>query len=253
VPVHPEGDLNDIELAWFRKYLTDEEQPETEAAPVRIFVMGTNQWRDESEWPLSRAVPTRMFLHSGEALGTSAPAGGDGPSTFTYDPASPVPTVGGATALLSAFPNGPWDQSKLEARSDVLVFTSDPLDEDLEVTGPVRAVLHAESSAPSTDWVVRLCDVHPDGRSFNICDGILRVDANADQRAPHEIDLWATSNVFMRGHRLRVHVTSSSFPRWDRNLNTGQQHIARLETARQSVYHDAARASYVELPVIPAG
>jgi putative CocE/NonD family hydrolase len=111
-------------------------------------------------------------------------------------------------------------------------------------------VFYAESSAPSTDWVARLCDVHPDGRSFNLCDGILRITRDADTCQRHEIDLWSTSNVFLRGHRLRVHVTSSSFPRWDRNLNTGDQTDARCEVARQRIYHNAEHASYVELPVI---
>jgi hypothetical protein len=122
--------------------------------------------------------------------------------------------------------------------------------EDFEVTGRVRVILHAESSATSTDWVARLCDVHPDGRSLNLCDGILRVGSGAQTCARYEIDLWSTSNVFLRGHRLRVHVTSSSFPRWDRNLNTGNQRESRHDVARQRIYHDAARPSYIELPVI---
>jgi uncharacterized protein len=142
------------------------------------------------------------------------------------------------------------DQARVEDRDDVLVFTSFPLAEDIEVTGRVRVVIHAASSAPSTDWVARLCDVHPDGRSFNICDGILRVSEGADECAAREIDLWSTSNVFLRGHRLRVHVTSSSFPRWDRNLNTGNQRESRHQAARQRVHHTAGRPSYIELPVI---
>jgi putative CocE/NonD family hydrolase len=114
----------------------------------------------------------------------------------------------------------------------------------------VRILVHAESSAPSTDWVARLCDVHPDGRSFNLCDGILRVRDGAQECRQHEIDLWSTSNVFLRGHRLRVHITSSSFPRWDRNLNTGNQRERRHEIARQRIHHAANRPSYIELPVM---
>ena len=117
------------------------------------------------------------------------------------------------------FPPGAFDQSRVESRTDLCVFTSELLQEDLEVTGPVRLVLNAQSTAPSTDWVGRLCDVHPDGRSFNVCDGIVRIADGADEYQQVEIDLWSTSIVFLAGHRLRVHVTSSSFPRWDRNLN----------------------------------
>jgi putative CocE/NonD family hydrolase len=120
------------------------------------------------------------------------------------------------------------------------------------VTGRVRVVLHVQSSAPSTDWVARLCDVHPDGRSFNLCDGILRVAQDADACQRIEIDLWSTSNVFLAGHRLRVHVTSSNFPRWDRNLNTGNQRDPRMQTAHQRVHHDTQRPSWIELPVIDA-
>jgi putative CocE/NonD family hydrolase len=132
----------------------------------------------------------------------------------------------------------------------VRVFTSEPLQRDLEVTGPVRVVLHADTSAPSTDWVARLCDVHPDGRSYNLCDGIVRVAPGADARGSIEIDLWSTSNVFFAGHRLRVHVTSSSFPRWDRNLNTGRQSEPRHDLARQRVRHASERPSYIDLPVV---
>jgi hypothetical protein len=132
----------------------------------------------------------------------------------------------------------------------VRVFTSQPLNRDLEVTGRVRAVLQAESSVPSTDWVVRLCDVHPDGRSVNLCDGIVRVADHADERRRYEVDMWSTSNVFLRGHRIRVQVTSSSFPRWDRNLNTGNQREARHQVARQQIHHSIDCPSYVELPVM---
>jgi putative CocE/NonD family hydrolase len=142
------------------------------------------------------------------------------------------------------------EQRILEAREDVLVFTSEPLAAELEVTGRVRMSLHAESSALSTDWVARLCDVFPDGRSFTVCDGILRVTADANRPRRYEIDLWSTSNVFLPGHRVRVHVTSSSFPRWDRNLNTGDQCAAAHQVAHQRIHHDGDRPSYIELPVV---
>jgi uncharacterized protein len=169
---------------------------------------------------------------------------------YLYDPSDPTPTIGGQTVMSPAFPAGPFDQRPIEVRDDVRVFTSDPLPADLEVTGRVRAVLHAESSAPSTDWVARLCDVNPDGRSFNLCDGIVRIAEHADICRQVEIDLWSTSNVFLAGHRVRLHITSSSFPRWDRNLNSGDQSTARIETARQRVHHGRERASWIELPIV---
>jgi uncharacterized protein len=251
-PAHAEGDLTDLQLAWLRRRLVIDaplEQPD-EGAPVRIFVMGRNAWRDETAWPPARARVQRWHLSSGGTLGHEAPAADAQPTEFVYDPADPVPTLGGQTVLARAFPAGPYDQARIEARADVGVFTSDPLETELEVTGRVRVVLHAESSAPSTDWIARLCDVHPDGRSFNVCDGIVRIAQGAHDCQRIEIDLWSTSNAFLPGHRLRVHVTSSSFPRWDRNLGTGDQRSARCETARQRVHHDAQRASWIELPVV---
>jgi len=251
-PAHPRGDVNDEQLAWFRRYLDTDAPAEedTPEAPVRIFVMGRNEWRDEPAWPLERARTERWHLHAGGALRRGDPDGQQAPTEFTYDPVDPVPTLGGQTSMMPAFVAGPHDQARVEARPDVCVFTSEPLQADLEVTGRVRVVLHVESSAPSTDWVARLCDVHPDGRSYNICDGIVRIAEGADACHEAEIDLFSTSNVFLAGHRLRVHVTSSSFPRWDRNLNTGSQREPRYETARQRVYHDTAKPSWIELPIV---
>ena len=251
-PAHPHGDTIDEQLAWFGRHLdpgaspaADDEQP-----PVRIFVMGRNRWRDEQTWPLARARTERWHLQADGGLAPTAPETGVPASQFTYDPADPVPTLGGNTVMAPTYPPGAFDQRRVEARADVLVFTSEPLQRELEVTGRVRVVLHAESSAPSTDWVARLCDVHPDGRSFNVCDGVVRVAEHANVPGRIEIDLWSTSNAFLPGHRLRVHVTSSNFPRWDRNLNTGDQRSARCETARQRVHHDGERPSWIELPIV---
>jgi putative CocE/NonD family hydrolase len=251
-PAHAHGDLGDEQLAWFRGYLGPSAEADASAfgPPVRIFVMGRNVWRDETSWPLARASTERWFLGAGGALRAGGPVAEDQATEFLYDPGDPVPTHGGNTVMVPAFPPGPLDQARIEARADVCVFTSEPLERDLEVTGRVRVVLHAESSAPSTDWVARLCDVHPDGRSFNLCDGIVRIANDADAYQQVEIDLWSTSNVFLAGHMLRVHVTSSSFPRWDRNLNTGNQREPRWQTARQRVHHDTERPSWIELPVI---
>jgi putative CocE/NonD family hydrolase len=249
-PAHPHGDVNDVQLAWMRGHLGPESAPVAELSPVRIFVMGRNEWRDEPSWPLERAVEERWFLRADGTLTPDPPGVDEGLSTFEYDPREPVRTVGGATVMAADYPSGPRDQSQIEAREDVLVFTSKPVAEDLEVTGRIRVTLHTASSAPSTDWVARLCDVHPDGRSINICDGIVRVDSGADLAATWEVDLWSTSNVFLKGHRVRVQVTSSCFPRWDRNLNTGDQSGFGMTVAHQRVFHDGPRASFVALPIV---
>lgn len=251
-PVHPHGDTNDFQLAWFRRHLAPDADISLPETPVRIFVMGRNEWRDEPVWPLARARTERHHLRRDGSLTLEAPIAGEEASTFAYDPANPVPTVGGPLVMAPAFPAGPLDQAKVEARDDVLVFTSAPLEEELEVTGRIRVVLHTQSSAPSTDWVARLCDVHPDGRSIILSDGITRVTSGADRAGRHEIDLWSTSNVFLPGHRIRVHVTSSCFPRWDRNLNTGDQNGTAMQVAEQRILHDAEHPSFIELPVVPA-
>jgi putative CocE/NonD family hydrolase len=248
VPVHHGRSWADLQLEWFQHHLVPGAAPELPEAPVRIFVMGINEWRDEPAWPLERACEERWFLASEGRLSPVNEA--QGVSEFLYDPADPAPTLGGATLMAADYSAGPIDQTELEIRGDVLVFSSESLEEALEVTGRVRVVLHAESSAPSTDWVARLCDVDPDGRSFNLCDGVLRVREGADEGGRYEVDLWSTSNVFLPGHRLRVHVTSSSFPRWDRNLNTGSQQDTGFQVARQRLHHGGDRASYLELSVI---
>ena len=150
------------------------------------------------------------------------------------------------------FRAGPYDQRPLEGRPDVLVYTSEPMGRDVEVTGPVKVTRFACSSAPSTDFVARFCDVHPDGRSINLTDGILRVRSQPGVPAEHVIDLWATSNVFLAGHRMRVQVTSSCFPRWDRNLNTGEPAGigTAIAVAHQTVLHDAEHPSHLTFSVV---
>lgn len=244
----PHGDWSEEVLAFLWRHLVDD-APSSDAPPVQLFVMGRNEWRDEESWPLERARTERWHLHSDGGLSTAAPAADAAQSTIEYDPADPVPTHGGPLSM-TPFARGPVDQARIEARPDVLVFTSDALEEDLEVTGPIRVRLYVESSAPSTDWVARLCDVEPDGRSLNLTDGIFRIPSGADSGGEIEIDLWSTSNVFLAGHRVRVQITNSCFPRWDRNLNTGDQNGAQFVTAHQRLYHDVGRPSYIELPVI---
>lgn len=246
---HPNGSWSEEVIAFLRGHLTDHAPVSTTSAPVRIFVMGRNEWRDEATWPLQRARTDRWHLHADGGLGTTAPTSDAHPSEIDYDPAHPVPTWGGPLGVGPG--RGPFDQAIVESRPDVLVFTSDVLEEDLEVTGPIRVRLHVQSSAPSTDWVARLCDVDANGRSLNLTDGILRIHSGADDVQEIEIDLWSTSNVFLAGHRIRVQITNSCFPRWDRNLNTGDQNEPRFTTAHQTLFHDADRPSYIELPVVP--
>jgi uncharacterized protein len=252
------GRFADLELGWFRQWLApdaaDDGAPGPALPPVLLFVMGVNQWREEQEWPLARAVDTALFLRGGDRLAFEAPEAGEGTDAFTYDPADPVPTTGGALLMANEFPAGPLDQARVEARPDVLVYTTDPLAEDLEVTGRVRAHLTAVTDAPTTDWVVRLCDVDTEGISRNIVDGIVRAVATPGEFTEQVVDLWSTSYVFRAGHRIRVHVTSSNFPRWDRNLNTGEpiEQGTQSRPARQEIAHDATRPSRIVLPVIPA-
>lgn len=239
---------------------------------VKIFVMGVDQWRDEDDWPLPRAKSTKYFLHSqGRAntargngsLSTLAP-GAEPSDEFVYDPAKPVPTVGGPLCCDGDhLAPGPRDQVSIEERNDVLVYSTSPLDRDLEVTGPVRLEFFAASSAVDTDFTAKLLDVAPDGTAINLTEGILRARYRDSQAtsAPLvrgqayllSIDLGATSNVFRTGHRLRLELSSSNFPRFDRNLNTGElaANSAVWVTATNTIFHDKTHPSALILPVVP--
>jgi putative CocE/NonD family hydrolase len=266
-------DLADVQIDFFRRHLGGGAPDDAAEPPVRIFVMGENRWREEADWPLARAREERWYLRSD---GQAASAGGrlspeppaDEPyDGYVYDPRDPAPTIGGPTSLPGRFLKtnaGPLDQRKVEARPDVLVYTSEPLERPVEVTGPLRAVLHAGTSARDTDFVVKLCDVAPDGFSRILAEGVLRARfregydrerrVEPDRVYRYAVDLVATSNLFLAGNRIRVAVTSSSFPRFDRNTGTGNplgvDTKDDLVTARQSVFHDGERASYVVLPVV---
>ncbi|WP_274383870.1 CocE/NonD family hydrolase [Saccharothrix deserti] len=249
------GRVHDMQLDWFQRTLGDGAAPEPDEGKVLLFVMGINQWREETEWPLSRAVDTDFHLRADGRLTREPPSTAEQAEEFTYDPMDPVPTTGGALFMSDEFRPGPLDQTVVEAREDVLVFTTEPLPEDVEVTGRVRAVLFAATDGPSTDWVARLCDVDENGVSRNVADGIVRVRAaTPGEAAEHVVDLWSTSIVFRAGHRIRVQVTSSNVPRWDRNLNTGEpeESATTARVARQQVFHDPARPSHIVLPVVPA-
>ncbi|RKU34122.1 hypothetical protein C6496_20775 [Candidatus Poribacteria bacterium] len=260
-------DFNELRLPWFDYWLKGIDTGIMDVPPARIFVMGRNEWRDEADWPLPDTQYTNYYLHGGQSgsikslndgtLSSKPPEGSENPDSFVYDPLQPVPTRGGNTLNV---PGGVYDQHEVEELC--LTFTTEPLTEELEVTGPVKAVIYGLSSALDTDWVVRLTDVHPDGYSRLLCDGILRARYRDSFAQPellnvgkvyrYEIDLWATSNVFLPGHRVRVSVTSSCFPRFDRNLNTGGpiHNEAAGQIAINTVMHDEMRPSHIVLPVI---
>jgi putative CocE/NonD family hydrolase len=247
--------------------------------PVRLFVMGRNEWRSEHEWPIARTRWTDVFLASN---GGAATAEGDGRLTFAapgtedpalpaaaiassdqfaYDPDDPVPSWG--AQYQAADLGGPRDRREVERRRDVLVYTSDPLESELEVTGPIAVELWASTDALDTDWTGALVDVFPDGRAIILCEGICRARYRDEMAAPvlippntataFRIDCWATSNAFLPGHRIRLEISSSNFPRFDRNLNTGGRVGFETEwrVAHQVVFHDAAHPSRLILPVIP--
>jgi putative CocE/NonD family hydrolase len=254
-------DFQTLQLRWFDRWLKGADNGILSEPAIQIFVMGANVWRRVEDWP-PPATPTPVYLREGGRLSTDAP-GEERPDQFDYDPSDPMPTRGGALLMSPEYPAGPYDQRPIEERRDVLVFTSEPFEHDAEVTGPISVELWAASSAPDTDFVARLCDVYPDGRSMNLTDGIIRAryrDVESGARPSllepgrsycFDIDLWSTSNVFKVGHRLRLQVTSSCFPRWDRNPNTGHDlgADAELAVAHQTVFHDRERPSHVLLPL----
>jgi uncharacterized protein len=259
-------DLDELQLRFFERHLRDPAASEDDPA-VRIFVMGENRWRDEDDWPPPGIRPTPWYLRAGGGLSPEGP-GDEPPDSYVYDPADPSPTVGGPTSLPALFlrtNSGPLDQRKVEERPDVLVYTSPPLERPLEVTGPLTVVVHAATDAPDTDFVAKLCDVDPEGVSRILAEGIVRARFREgyDRERPVEpgreyayaIDLVATSNVFRAGHRIRVAITGSSFPRFDRNANTGSplgtDRPEDIRPARQTIFHDAARPSHIILPIAP--
>ncbi len=268
--------LRRLQFEWFDYWLRGPQPGRTPGSvlnpPLRIFVMGANRWRDEEEWPLQRAKITPFYLSS---QGRANSLAGDGllqprrpPRTetadqFVYDPRDPVPTTGGAVCCNpNLLPWGPLDQRRVEGRKDVLVYSTPPLAEDVEVTGPIQVVLYVSTSQPDTDFTAKLVDVFPTGEARILTDGILRLRyrdslakaalARPGQVYPVDIDAGMTSNLFQRGHRIRVEISSSNFPRFDRNPNTGRP-VAderELRCASQTVYHDRARPSRILLPVV---
>jgi uncharacterized protein len=258
-------------MRWFDWMLKGIDNGMAREKPVRIFVMGKNVWRDEEDWPLPRAKPTRYYLHSGGnantlkgdgRLDTNIPAS-EPADNYVYDPADPVPTHGGMVSDPSRFPAGPLDQRGVESRPDVLVYTTPAFTQETEVTGPVSLELFVNSSAVDTDFTGKLVDVWPNGFAQNLAEGILRARyrnsmekielMNPGQIYQLTVDLCATANVFLEGHRLRVEVSSSNYPRFDRNLNTGASpEISTTQlTAANVIYHDQDHPSALLVQVVP--
>jgi len=265
-------DANELMMRWYDWLLKGEANGVDREKPVKIFVMGKNEWRDEDDWPLLRAKSTKYFLHSGGAANgpegngslSVTPPAEEKPDKYIYDPSDAVPTIGGPLCC-GPLPTGlgPEDQRPAEARGDVLVFSTPAFAKDTEVTGPVTLDLFVSSSAVDTDFTGKLVDVWPNGFAQDLTEGILRLRYRDSQEKPElanpgetyhvTVDLWSTSNVFLAGHKLRLEVSSSNFPRFDRNLNTGEEQArgTRMAKATNVIYHDKAHPSSLVLPVVP--
>jgi hypothetical protein len=264
-------DADGLQIAWYDRWLREQDTDLDSQPPVRIFTMGVNEWRHADTWPLPDTDFQDWHFHSrGSAnslLGNGSLSrdepGSEPPDAFVYNPLNPVPTRGGGLCCNAVWSlGGAYDQRPVEQREDVLVYTSEPLDAPLNVTGPVKVILHAGSSAPDTDWTAKLVDVHPCGYARSLTDGIIRARYRNSMSEPeliepgevieYELDLWATSNVFRPGHRVRVEISSSNFPRFDRNPNTGELpgRSAEVASALQTVHHSPAHPSRIVLPVV---
>lgn len=271
-PASEEFDENNVTLDWYDYLFLGKQNQFAGDTPVRIFVMGKNEWRDEKAWPLEQAQARKYFLHSSGNANSVVGDGGlsvvtpraDAEDSYVYDPANPVPTVGGPLCCDSVhILVGPQNQQQVELRKDVLVYSTPALDQDLEITGPITLDLYASTSAADTDFTGKLVDVSPDGTAINLTEGILRArfrestlgapkPVKPGQVYEYRIDLWSTSNVFLKGHKIRLEVSSSNFPRFDRNLNTGKDAAtdATMVKATNTIYHDQQHPSALILPVV---
>ncbi len=264
--------MDEIHLRWFQHWLNGEDTGMLDEPPVKIFVMGDDVWRDENEWPLARAQDTNYYIRSGGNANTRhgdgelspVPPADEAPDVFLYNPANPTPTRGGQLCCNPHFAtSGAFDQNEIEERPDVLVYSTPVLDRDVEVTGPIMVTLWAATSATDTDFTAKLVDVCEDGCARNLTDGIIRARYRESMSTPsllepgraycYGIDLLATSNVFKAGHRIRLEVSSSNFPRFDRNTNTGGviAEDTELKPAVQTILHDSEHPSHVTLPIVP--
>ena len=290
-------DYDELRLRWFDRWLKDVDNGVDQEPPVRVFVMGGGdgrkngegrlghggRWRGEAEWPPARARYTNFYIQPDGSLTTEPPTATASGATYQFDPTKPVPTIGGnVSSGADVMEGGAFHQEEgprflgsrepylpLGSRPDVLVFQTPPLEEDVEVTGPVSAVLWVSSSAPDTDFTAKLVDCHPPNEDYprgfdmNVSDGIIRARYRESFESPEPmtpgevyrltIELYPTANLFCRGHRIRLDISSSNFPRLDVNPNTGEAPglSRRTVVAENTVYHDARRPSHVVLPVVP--
>jgi putative CocE/NonD family hydrolase len=239
-------------LAWLKAHILGE-RSDLRPTPVRVYVMGAKEWRDLPDWPPAEAQARRWHLHAGALLATAGPRASQ-PDRYRYDPANPTPSVGGVWLGPGS---GAKDNARLEKRSDVLVYTSAVLENDVEVIGDVSAELYVRSTLPDTDFFVRLCDVEPLGRSVNICDGVIRLKNGAVERQLDGtlkiiVKLWPTAHRFLCGHRVRLQVSSGAHPRFARNTGSGEPlgTARKMWIADQTIFHDPAHPSAVILPVV---
>jgi putative CocE/NonD family hydrolase len=250
----PDGLLTGLRqgVAWFDNQLKD--HGHLRQKTVRIYVMGADEWRELDAFPPPSDL-TPYYLQANGGLAPAPPVAGSAPDNYRYDPADPTPALGGA--LLGFSGAGPQDNRPLETRADVLCYTTPPLSQEVEIIGRVGLVLYVHSSRPYTDFFGRLCDVAPDGRSTNVCDGLFRLEPGRAKPQPDgslrvEIDLWATAHRFRPGHRMRLQVSSGAHPRWSRNPGTGEDTATgvRMLVAKQTIYHDQDHPSRLVLPVV---
>lgn len=261
----------ETESKWFDHYLKGVDNGIDREPPVEIFYMGANQWQHEQDWPIPGTKFTPLYISSEGAANMATGNGrlsfdkptGAPSDQYRYDPNDPVPTLGGNNCCGTPTLAGPRDQRPLAARKDILVYTGEPITQSLAIAGPVKMKLFAATDGPDTDWVVKLIDVHPNGFAMNVCEGILRARYRKGTDKPEllkpgeayefEVDLVGTANVFLPGHRIRVDITSSHFPQFDRNPNTGEPFgtSAKVRVAQQTVFHTAQRGSHILLPVVP--
>jgi len=257
-------------LDWYDYWLKGIDTPATQRAPVKIFIMGENVWRDEQEWPLERTEYTNYYIHSQGGAGvygrgtlsTEPPSGDEPADTYKYDPRNPRPTKGGTFQPFTGHPAGSFDQREFFDRADTLYYLTEPLAEGVEVTGQISVTLYASSSAKDTDFTAMLLDIHPDGRAMYIQDGCIRaryregyqrgIPLEPGKVYEFKIDLWSTSNYFLPGHRIGLEISSSNFPQFNRNTNGGGEGgIENIVVADQKVFHTREHPTHITLPVIP--
>ncbi|WP_158768880.1 CocE/NonD family hydrolase [Paraglaciecola sp. L1A13] len=251
-------------LEWFNYWMKGDAKPsgiKEGEAPVRIYVMGENVWRDEQEWPLARTTYRPFYIHADNTLSAEASTAKSASMKYDYDPADPVPTLGGN--IMSAKLRGPFDQKPLDGREDILRFVTEPFTQATEITGPISAEIYASSSAPDTDFMAKLIVVKPDGSALNLVDGVIRARYREGFDKPkliepgkvykYDIDMWATSYKLSPGDRIRIDITSSNFPRLARNLNTGADFAktSEMKIANQTIHMSKKYPSKIVLPIVP--